>query len=328
MALPQKESSPIFSDATAGTLRLIAYLALAAILMVLDHRNGWLHRVRYAGAAAIVPIYKIAAAPADWVHDASTAFTQRRRLIDENRQLREGLMLAEARLNRMDAVAHQNERLKQLLDTQQLLGLHAQLARLIDVQLGPTRDRVMLNVGAHEGVHVGQVVIDSHGVMGQIIETLPHASVAMLVIDPDHAVPAMLTRTGLRGVAHGTGNPEQLVVPNLPLSSDVRVGDKLVTSGLGGRFPAGFPVGTVTALKHDPSGMFMEAQVKPAAELERSGEVLLLRDQPDPVGPPAPAPAVGPPASWAPPPTAAAKPLPKPARAQAIALPATAGTAP
>lgn len=299
MAL-QKESTPIFSDATAGTLRLIAYLALAAILMVLDHRNGWLHRARYASAAAIVPIYKIAAAPADWIHDASTAFAQRRQLIGENRQLREALLLAEARLNRMDAVTHQNERLKQLLDTQQLLGMHAQLARLIDVQLGPTRDRVMLNVGAHEGVHVGQVVIDSHGVMGQIIETLPHASVAMLVVDPEHAVPVMLARTGLRGIAHGTGNADQLVVPDLPLSSDVKPGDQWVTSGLGGRFPAGFPVGTVTRLKHGPSGMFLEALVKPAAELERSGEVLLLRDQPDPVGPPAPAPEVGPPDSLAP----------------------------
>lgn len=300
MALSQQESTPIFSDATAGTLRLIAYLALAAVLMVMDHRNGWMHRARYAAAAAIVPVYKLAAAPADWIHDASVAFTQRKQLIDDNRQLRESLLLAEARLNRMHAVTHQNERLKQLLDTQHLLGMHAQLARLIDVQLGPTHDHVMLNVGADEGVHVGQVVIDSHGVMGQVIETLPHASVAMLVTDPRHAVPVMLSRTGLRGIAHGTGDPDQLVVPNLPLSSDVKPGDELVTSGLGGRFPAGFPVGTVTKLQRDPSGMFLEALVKPAAELQRSGEVLLLRDQPDPVGPPAPAPEAGPPSSLAP----------------------------
>jgi rod shape-determining protein MreC len=324
MALPQKESSPIFSDATAGTLRLIAYLALAAILMVLDHRNGWLHRVRYLTAAAIVPIYRIAAAPADWVHDADTAFTQRKALIDENRQLRETLLLAEARLNRMSAVAQQNERLKHLLDTQHMLGMHAQLARLIDVQLGPTRDHVMLNVGADEGVHVGQVVIDSHGVMGQVIETLPHASVAMLVIDPDHAVPVMLARNGLRGIAHGTGDPDQLVVPNLPLSSDIRPGDTWVTSGLGGRFPAGFPVGTISKLKHGSSGMFLEAVVAPAAELQRSGEVLLLRDQPDPVGPPAPAPQVGPPSSLAP---AAATPGPTHTR-PAAASAATGGTTP
>jgi rod shape-determining protein MreC len=300
MALPQKESTPIFSDATAGTLRLIVYLALAAVLMVLDHRNGWLHRARYATAAAIVPIYKLAAAPSDWIHAAGTAFTDRKTLIDENRQLRETLMLAQARLNRMNAVTHQNARLKQLLDTQNLLGMHAQLARLIDVQLGPTRDRVMLNVGAREGVHTGQVVIDSHGVMGQVVETLPHASIAMLVIDPDHSVPVVVSRTGLRGVAHGTGDTGELVVPNLPLSSDVRPGDQLVTSGLGGRFPAGFPLGTVTRLERDPSGMFLQAYVKPAAELERSGEVLLLRDQPDPVGPPAPAPQFGPPDALAP----------------------------
>ncbi len=300
MPLPQQESTPTFSDATAGTLRLIAYLVLAAMLMVLDHRNGWLHQARYAAAAAIVPIYKLAAAPADWVHDASIALARRHDLIDENRQLREALLLAQARLNRMDAVAHQNERLKHLLDTRQILGMHAQLARLIDVQIGPTRDRVMLNVGADEGVHVGQVVIDAHGVMGQIIETFPHASMAMLVIDPDHAVPVMLNRTGLRGIARGTGDADRLVVPDLPLSSDVKPGDEWVTSGLGGRFPAGFPVGTVTRVKHDASGTFLEAVLKPAAELERSGEVLLLRDQPDPVGPPAPAPQVGPPASLAP----------------------------
>jgi rod shape-determining protein MreC len=136
--------------------------------------------------------------------------------------------------------------------------------------------------------------------MGQVVEILPHASVAMLVIDPDHAVPVMVARTGLRGIAHGTGDPGQLIIPDLPLSSDIKTGDQLVTSGLGGRFPGGFPVGTVTALERDPSGMFLQAILKPAAELERSGEVLLLRDQPEPVGPPAAAPPVGPPTSLAP----------------------------
>ncbi|TAN05036.1 MAG: rod shape-determining protein MreC [Rhodanobacteraceae bacterium] len=323
MALPQQESTPIFSDATAGTLRLIAYLALAAVLMVLDHRNGWLHQVRYATAAAIVPVYRLAAAPAEWVHDAGTTLTQRRKLVDENRQLHEALLLAEARLDRLDAVTRQNARLKELLDTRRLLGLHAQLARLINVQLGPTRDRIMLNAGADEGVHVGQVVIDGHGVMGQITETLPHASIVMLVIDPDHAVPVVFSRTGLRGIAHGTGDPDQLTVPNLPLSADVKAGDTLVTSGLGGRFPAGFPVGTVTGIQRGSSGMFAEALVKPAAHLERSGEVLLLQDQPDPVGPPAPAPAVGPPASLAP--TSATR---KPAAAAPATRAAPAGTRP
>ena len=300
MALAQKESSPLFSEATAGTLRLLVYLALAAVLMVLDHRNGWLHRARVAASAVVVPVYKMAALPAEWVHDAGTAFSERRHLIDDNKHLREALLLAQARLNRLDAISNQNERLKQLLDTRHLLGMHAQLARLINVQLGPTSYRMMLDAGSDEGVHVGQAVIDGHGVMGQIVETLPHASIVMLVIDPDHAVPVMIDRTGLRGIVHGGGGARDLILPDLPLSADAKVGDRLVTSGLGGRFPAGFPVGTITRIEHGPSGMFMQAEVKPAAELERSGEVLLLRDLPEPVGPPAAAPAVGPPASLAP----------------------------
>jgi rod shape-determining protein MreC len=300
MALPQKESSPIFSDAAAGTLRLIAYLGLAAVLMVLDHRNGWLHRVRYGAAAVVVPVYRIAAMPAELIQDARSALVKRSDLEKDNNRLREALLLAQARLNRMGAVASQNARLKQLLDTRHMLGMDVQLARLIDVQLGPTRNRVMLDVGVDEGVHVGQVVIDAHGVMGQIVETLPHASVALLVTDPDHAIPVEIERTGLRGVARGTGAPDQLVVSDLPLSADVRAGDRLLTSGLGGRFPAGFPVGTVTALQRDPSGMFARALASPAAALSRSGEVLLLRDQPEQVGPPAPAPPAGPPDSLAP----------------------------
>ncbi|MEO7148834.1 MAG: rod shape-determining protein MreC [Rhodanobacteraceae bacterium] len=300
MALPRKESSPIFADAAAGTLRLIGYLALACVLMVLDHRNGWLHRARYIASAAIEPIYRLAAWPAQTAQNLRIAFTERAGLIEDNNRLRETLLLAQARLNRMGAVAEQNARLKQLLDTRRMLGMDVQLARLIDVDLGAARNRAMLDVGADEGVHVGQVVIDAHGVMGQIVEVLPHTSVALLITDPNHAVPVVDERSGLRGIAHGSGAPDRLLVSDIPLSADVKTGDRISTSGLGGRFPAGFPVGTITSIGPDPSGMFAQAIAQPAAALARSGEVLLLRDQPEPVGPPRPASPVGPPGSLAP----------------------------
>lgn len=305
MALPSKESSPIFADAAAGTLRLIGYLALACVLMVLDHRNGWLHRARYVASAAIEPIYRLAAWPAQTAQNLAVAFTERAGLIADNNRLRETLLLAQARLNRMGAVAEQNARLKQLLDTRRMLGMDVQLARLIDVDLGAARNRVMLDVGADEGVHVGQVVIDAHGVMGQIVESLSHTSVVLLITDPEHAVPVVDERSGLRGIAHGSGALDRLLVSDIPLSADVRVGDHISTSGLGGRFPAGFPVGTITAIGPDPSGMFAQAIAQPAAALARSGEVLLLRDQPEPVGPPRPALPVGPPDSLASPKQAA-----------------------
>jgi rod shape-determining protein MreC len=299
MALPHKESTPIFADAAVGTLRLMGYLALACVLMVLDHRNDWLHRARYAASVAVEPIYRAAAWPGEAVHNLRTAFTGHGELVDENRHLREALLLAQARLNRMNAIAAQNTRLKQLLDTRRMLGMDVQLARLIDVDLGPARNRVVIDAGAREGVHVGQVVIDAHGVMGQVVEVLPHTSVALLVTDANHSIPVVDERSGLRGIAHGSGAPDRLIVSDIPLSADVKVGDRISTSGLGGRFPAGFPVGTITKVGPDPSGMFAQASAKPAAALARSGEVLLLRDQPEQVGPPKAAPLVGPPASLA-----------------------------
>ncbi|SRR5579885_1212459 len=300
MALSDKESSPIFADAAAGTLRLIGYLALACVLMVLDHRNDWLHRARCAASVVVEPIYRLAAWPGEAAQSARIAFSQRRQLIDENERLREALLLAQARLNRMNAVSEQNSRLKQLLDTRRTLGMDVQLARLIDVDLGAARNRVVIDVGAKEGVHAGQVVIDAHGVMGQIIEVLPHSAVALLITDANHSIPVVDERSGLRGLARGSGAPDKLIVSDIPLSADVKVGDRIATSGLGGRFPAGFPVGTITGIGPDPTGMFAQASAQPAAALARGGEVLLLRDLPEQVGPPPVAPPAGPPASLAP----------------------------
>jgi len=297
MALSDKESSPIFADAAAGTLRLMGYLALACVLMVLDHRNGWLHRARVAASLVVEPVYRLAAWPSEAAQNARIAFSQRHALVDENNQLREALLLAQARLNRMNAVTEQNVRLKQLLDTRSMLGMNVQLARLINVDLGAARNLVMIDAGSKEGVRAGQVVIDAHGVMGQIVEVLPHTATVLLITDANHSIPVVDERSGLRGIARGTNAPDRLLVSDIPLSADVKVGDRITTSGLGGRFPAGFPVGTIESLGPDPTGMFAQAIARPAAALARSGEVLLLRDLPEQIGPPPVAPEAGPPAS-------------------------------
>ncbi|GAP66200.1 rod shape-determining protein MreC [Mizugakiibacter sediminis] len=293
-------TAPLFSDTAAGTLRLIGYLALAVVLMVVDQRGGWLARLRYAGALVVEPVYRLAALPAALVQDARLAFVERRDLTEENRRLREALLLAQARLNRLGAVADQNQRLRELLDVRHSLGMNVQLARLLDIDVDPYRHRIVLDAGAREGVKAGQVVIDAHGVMGQVVEVLPHTAVAMLITDPNHAIPVTVERTGLRTVAYGTGAIDRLKLPTIPLSAHVRVGDKLVTSGLGGRFPAGFPVGEIVQVAPDQAGMFAVAVARPAAALDRSGEVLLLHDLAEPAGPPEPVPPVGPPAQLAP----------------------------
>lgn len=299
MALPRDGNTTLFSANAAGTLRLIAYLALACIIMVVDRRFGVLTHVRYAASIVIEPVFTLAAIPAKLTQFVRHSAVDRADLAHENTHLREALLLANARLNRMHMVAGQNQRLKKLLDVRHALGMDVQLARVIGVDLGAFRHRIVLDVGADQGVTVGQAVIDAHGVMGQVVEVLKNTCRVILISDPNHAIPVTDERSGLRTVANGSGTGGQLRVASIPLTADVHVGDTLLTSGLGGRFPAGFPVGTVLSVIPDADGMFANAQVKPAAALNRSGEVLLLRDLSPPVGPPALAPAVGPPASMA-----------------------------
>jgi len=209
------------------------------------------------------------------------------------------------------SVEEQNQRLKRLLDVQTSLGLSAQLARLIEVDPGPFHRRIVLNVGSEDRVAVGQAVIDATGVMGQIVETLAHTSTVMLITNPTQAIPVAIERTGLRTIAKGGGNADTLELPNIPISADVKVGDRLITSGLGGVYPAGFPVGEIRTISNDASGLFAAAIAAPSASLDRSGEVLVLHEITDPIGPPDVAPAFGPPASLAgeaPPVTKAQKP--------------------
>jgi rod shape-determining protein MreC len=311
MPLAREESSPLFAGTAAGTLRLIFYLAIAMVLMVLDHRNGWLWRMRYATSIVIEPVYRLASLPSEGLHTASVAFADRRMLTEQNQQLREDLLLANAKLNRMQAVAQQNERLKELLDTQRSLNLHVQMARVIGIDFGAYSRRMMINVGARDGVKTGQPVIDSHGVMGQVIDVLPNSSMVMLVTDPDHAIPVVDARTGLRTVAYGSHAGDQLTLPNIPIAQDVQVGDKLLTSGLGGRFPEGFPVGEIRSVGPSATGMFLEAHAIPSADLDRTDEVLILHDLAEPAGPPPPSPSAGPPSSEAPVPASSAPPVPK-----------------
>lgn len=334
MARAHDESSPLFAGNAAGTLRLVFYLALAMVLMVLDHRNGWLWQVRNTASMVVEPVYRLAGLPGNGIRALTIAFADRKLLTEQNQRLREDLLLANARLNRMASVAEQNERLKGLLDTQHSLDLNVQLARVVGVDLGTYQQRLVVNLGARDGVHIGQPVIDAHGVMGQVVQVLPTTAVVMLVTDPSHAIPVVDERSGLRTVAYGARDGDGIVLPNIPLAADVRVGDRLLTSGLGGRFPPGFPVGSIVGVGLGDSGMFRMAEVRPAADVDRSDDVLLLHDQAEPDGPPAPAVPAGPPAALAPAPAPANAPAgaapaaPKRAGAPAAPAPATTAAAP
>jgi len=266
-----------------GTLKLLAYLALAVVLIVLDHRGGWLAQGRRQVTLLVQPLWMVAGWPGqvvDRVREDAGTLTQ---LTAENRRLRNDLMLNQARMARLATLAADNARLRGLLDAAQTGNLDVVLAPVLDIDLDPARQRLVLNAGARERVQVGQNVIDANGLLGQVIAVTPMYANVLLLTDPSHAVPVAVARNGVRLVVYGEGRSDKLRLTSVPLSSDVKVGDVLVTSGLGGRFAPGFPVGKIASLKPDDSRAFLVGEVTPAAQLDRGREVLVLLSMPNPL---------------------------------------------
>lgn len=274
--MPYANPSAPRSGDVGGTLRLLAYLALAIGLIVFDHRGGWLSQLRARATVAMQPLWWLAGLPSRIGDALNDSASTRTRLADENRVLRNALLVSGARVARLQAAAAENSRLRGLLDAAERGGLDVQLAPILDIDLDPTRQRLVLDAGSRDGVTVGQSVIDAGGLVGQIIAVRPSNATVLLLTDPDHAVPVIVARSGVRLVAYGRGRSDRLQLANIPLSSDVQVGDVVITSGLGGRFPAGFPVGSITALHPDDSHAFLVGDVAPAAQLDRGRDVLLL----------------------------------------------------
>ncbi len=290
MASPGASASR--AEGGSDTLRLLVYLALALAMMVSDHRGGWLARARHVAAVGVQPVWWLASVPGRVVGTLRDAVANQTRLNRDNTALQQQLLLLRARLERLQLLRDENRQLRGLLGGTRALQVSVQLASILDIDLDPERQRVVLDVGSAQGVHVGQVLIDAGGVLGQVISVTPTRAIALLITDPAHAVPVQALRSGLRLIAFGTGRSDILSVPNVPQGGDLKVGDMLITSGIGGRFPAGFPVGRVATLQPDANHAFIVATVTPAARLDRSGQVLLVWNLPDdsrPDGPPIPA---------------------------------------
>ena len=278
--MPPYAGPPVASrqgDASS-TLRLLAYLALAITLIVLDDQGGWMSRLRAQANVLVQPIWALAGVPGRVGASVKDNAASHNQLVSENRELRNQLLVANARLTRLQTAALDNAQLRELLNVAERNGLDVQLAPILDIDLDPVKQRLVLDSGSRAGVHVGQAVIDAGGLMGQVIAVTPAHSTVLLLTDPDHAVPVAVARNGVRLIVYGRG--DRLELRDIPLSAGVEVGDEIVTSGLGGRFPAGFPVGKILKLRPDDTHAFLVGELEPAAKLDRGRNVLLLRSVP------------------------------------------------
>lgn len=269
-----------FSGQAALTARLMMYVLIAIVLMAMDHRGQYVPRMRAYADYLVEPVYHVVEWPVRALRGTWSFFQSTQSMQRKNKDLADQLLVQQSRLQRLEALEQENQRLRELMDGSGRLEIEYQFAELVDVDLDPFSHRVMIDRGQDRDVEVGQAVIDGAGVVGQVEEVNLHYSRVRLITDPNHALPVQISRTGQRTVAFGLGNTGRLSLPNLPREADVREGDLLVTSGLGNRFPGGYPVAVIESVDRSEGRMFAEAMARPLAALDRGREVLLLNNPP------------------------------------------------
>jgi rod shape-determining protein MreC len=251
-------------------------MILSIALMGLDRHWEDFQHVKSILSLSILPIQSIVDWPAQWIGWAGTSITTQHELLEENAELRAKQLLVEAKLQKLIAVEHENAQLLALLKSSPHVGGRFTSAQLLSVNMDPLIQEVVLNKGTKEGIYLGQPVLDAYGVMGQVIAPGPITSRVMLVSAIHSAIPVQDARNGLRAIAIGTGSEGEMQLLYVPITAEVQVGDVLVTSGLGGRFPEGYPVGVIKSVSHNSEFRFSTIRVKPSARLDRSRQVLLV----------------------------------------------------
>lgn len=257
-------------------MHLLVLVVLSVALMVVDARFALLKPVRSQMSLVLMQSYWITDLPQRVWQGVASQFGSRTELIAENEKLKTEALLLQGRLQKLAALTEQNVRLRELLNSSTLVNEKVEVAELIGMDPNPFTHRILINKGERDGVFLGQPVLDARGLMGQVVELMPYASRVLLLTDSTHSIPVQVNRNGLRAIASGTGNPERLELRHVADTADIKEGDLLVSSGLGQRFPAGYPVATVKEVIHDSGQPFAIVRAVPTAALNRSRYVLLV----------------------------------------------------
>ncbi|MBG6286753.1 rod shape-determining protein MreC [Pseudomonas nitroreducens] len=266
----------MFSKGPSLGARLLVLAVLSVALMVVDARFDYLKPVRSQMGLVLSPFYGIADIPVRAWEGVRDQFTSRSELLAENERLKAEQLLMQRRLQKLATLTEQNVRLRELLNSSALVDDKVLVGELIGVDPNPFTQRILIDKGEKDGVFQGQPVLDASGLMGQVVEVMPYTARVLLLTDTTHSIPVQVNRNGLRAIAVGTGNPERLELRYVADTADIKEGDLLVSSGLGQRFPAGYPVAVVKEVLHDTGGPFATIRAVPTAKMNRSRYVLLV----------------------------------------------------
>ena len=273
---PNNTRSRLFAKRQHTSTSFVFALVLSFGLMIADYHYQSVGNVRSSFSVLVSPLQFAVDYPVrviGWLH---SLMSTKKSLIDENMQLRYQQTMLEAQLQKFMLLRNENSQLKELLSASSSASMRAMAAQILAVDTGSSRQLLVLNKGSRDGVLEGQPVLDAKGVMGQVIDVGLMTSAVLLISDSKCAVPVRNDRTGERAILVGTNNIARLSLINLPRTSSIAVGDLLVTSGLGRRYPEGYPVGRVERVINMPGDDFIKVSVSPIALLNRSRLVLLI----------------------------------------------------
>ena len=274
----------LFIRGPSATVRMVVLVIASIVLMTVDHRWHSLELARSALSGVLYPLQYTIDLPIRLFYWADETLSTQQSLLEKNREFEARHLENRVQLQKLDIIEKENERLRKLLGaipktTERLL-----ISEIINVDLDPYKQLILLNKGSSSDVYQGQPIIDAQGVMGQVVHVGPMSSTAVLITDASHAIPVQVNRTGLRAIAFGSGKIDQLNLRYLPHNVDIKEGDLLITSGLGGVFPPNFPVAVISKIERPSGEPFATIEAKPHALLDKSREVLLVwRNEPAPV---------------------------------------------
>ena len=276
MVTLSSDSRPIIGRGPPLGARFFFLAVVSITMMVLDHRGGYMEQTRSWLQTAMTPLYSVVEMPFhawDWL---TGSFTDRAALRAENAKLNDELRAARVKLLRFDAMTEENRRLRAIRNASQGIGERTLIAEIVRIDVDAYRHRARINKGSEDGVFKGQPVLDAFGIVGQVTQVDRVGAEIIMISDNEHAIPVQVNRNGIRSIAVGTGDIHRLSLPFLTIESDVKPDDLLVSSGLDGIFPAGYPVAQITKVQRDPAETFAVVEARPLAQLDRSREVLLL----------------------------------------------------
>jgi len=272
---------PLFLQGPSVTLRTIILVVISIVVMIADHRWQHLETVRGNIESYIIyPLRYTINLPSQFMRWSEESLSARQDLLDEKHKLEEQRLRARVNLQKLSVLEKENARLRKMLSAQTKIGELVLVAEILSIDLDPYKQQVILNKGRKHEVYIGQSIIDAHGVMGQIVHLGEYSSTALLVSDPSHAIPVQVNRSGLRSTAFGTGNSQLLELRYIPHNADLKIGDQIFSSGLGGRFPPNYPVGEIVSIERPIGESFSIVLAEPVAHLDRSREVLLVWHNP------------------------------------------------